>query len=144
MPVTSLGTTCAALLKEAKLQAFEVKAVLSWEKIADIIDKAHAAHLTSSTTANGKVTAEQVYQAYPRRKGKIAALAAITRASKIMPMDQLLTATKAYAEECQRNKQDMKYVAHPSTWFNQGHYLNEADPVAERSQPDYDNSNPLG
>ena len=142
MPSPTLGTTAAAKIKDAKLRAFNENRVLSWERIADIIDQCAANVGKPKSVATG---AEEVYQAYPRKKGKLTALKAIERASKIMPMDQLLAITKAYAEECERTKQDMQYVPHPSTWFNQGHYLNEPDPVHNTSNtPDYNTANPLG
>jgi len=63
---------------------------------------------------------EQIYQAYPLKVGKPAALKAITKAIKRgTEPDKLLRLTKAYAAARDGNKD---FCPHPATWFNQERY----------------------
>lgn len=85
-----------------------------------------------------KIDAEAIYQAYPRKIGKKAALKAITTAisadtiagtgaeGKANTAARLLKATKAYASAVAAwPAKDREYVPHPSTWFNRGSYLDD-------------------
>ena len=65
-------------------------------------------------------TAEQLYQAYPRKVGKGAALKAIKVALGKVDFGVLLEAVQAYAMA--RVGQDRQYTPHPATWFNQGRW----------------------
>jgi hypothetical protein len=65
---------------------------------------------------DASVSAEQIYQAYPLKVGKPAALRAIVLQSKQFPAHFLLERTRAFAEA--RNG-DKAYCPHPATWFNQ-------------------------
>lgn len=58
----------------------------------------------------------EIYQAYPLKKAKPAAIRAINRALKITPSHVLLERTKAYAST--RNG-DLAFVPNPATWFNE-------------------------
>lgn len=89
--------------------------------------------------------AEAIYQAYPRRVGKGAALKAIVRAVKGIaarkdapadPAGWLLERVKAYAAA--RRGQDQQYTPHPATWFNQERY--DDDPTEWSARPDADRS----
>lgn len=60
---------------------------------------------------------EKIYQAYPRKVGKPAALRAIRKAMQKFDPEWLLEQTKAYAE-C-RNGEPERFTPHPATWFNQ-------------------------
>jgi len=77
---------------------------------------------------------EAIYNLYPRKVGKKAALKAITKAvlDKALPFDAtdlgsriefLVNRTREYAEE--RLNEDPNFTPHPATWFNQGRYLDE-------------------
>lgn len=67
--------------------------------------------------------AEQIFQAYPRRVAKIAALKAIKAALKRESFASLLAATEAYAKSAKGNAG--QYTPHPATWFNAGSYLDD-------------------
>jgi hypothetical protein len=85
----------------------------------------------------GAITAEAIYQAYPRKEGKKAALKAIANALK--PHDGvkvsaafLLKMTTTYAAAVAQWSPAKRYtrdgtdtVPHPTTWFNQGRYLDD-------------------
>lgn len=63
---------------------------------------------------------ETIYEAYPKKVGKIKALQAIKKALKDCPAPKLLAAVQAYAKA--RDGQDPKFTPHPATWFNRGSY----------------------
>lgn len=71
---------------------------------------------------------ESIYDAYPRKVGKDAALKAIYKALRRIAPDHdalwLLDRTSAYAET--RRNEDPQFTPHPATWFNQGRYLDES------------------
>lgn len=72
--------------------------------------------------------AQQIYDAYPRRVGKQAALKAICAASRLKPMPYLLERTQAYAAAVTAwSEADKQFIPHPATWFNRGSY--EDDPA---------------
>jgi hypothetical protein len=58
-----------------------------------------------------------IYEAYPRKVGKPAALKAITRAVSKFGLELVLERTKAFSEA--RKGQDIQFTPHPATWFNQ-------------------------
>lgn len=65
-------------------------------------------------------TAEQIYDAYPRKTAKPAALKAIASAMRRASPEVLLERTKAYATA--RAGADPAYTPHAATWFNQHRY----------------------
>lgn len=78
-----------------------------------------------------KIDAEAIYQAYPRKIGKQAALKAIRAALVGMGKTTrsqsaaatLLERTQAYAAAVtQWPARDQEFVPHPATWFNRGSY----------------------
>ena len=88
-----------------------------------------------AATEPAKIDAEAIYQAYPRKVGKKAALkaiaAAIAQANKGDPVGLgakcLLERVKAYAAAVATwPARDREFVPHPATWFNRGSY--EDDP----------------
>lgn len=69
----------------------------------------------------------RIYDAYPRKTGKLAALKAINKALKTVDADALLDAVKSYAAiTATWPEADRRFIPNPSTWFNQGRY--EDDP----------------
>jgi hypothetical protein len=60
--------------------------------------------------------AEQIYNVYPLKKKRPAALRAIKAAIRKVGFETLMEKTRAYAVA--RNG-DLAYMPHPSTWFNQ-------------------------
>ncbi len=75
--------------------------------------------LSQEISAKEPDPAEAIYQAYPRKEAKPAALKAIRAALKKgqVTAPQLLAATSKYA--LSRAGQDPKFTPHPATWFNQ-------------------------
>jgi hypothetical protein len=75
---------------------------------------------------------EQIYSTYPRKMtpkvAKKSILAAIRR-SKMHPQ-QILDATKRFAEICKEENRDQAVIAYPATWFNQDRF--EDDPATWR------------
>lgn len=72
-----------------------------------------------------------IYEAYPRRQGRAAALKAITKAidaikgDLLNPRDSdwLLARVKAYAEAVSKwPESEKQFIPHPATWFNRGSY----------------------
>lgn len=69
-------------------------------------------------------TSEEIYQAYPRKQGKIDALKAITKAMRRENSAHLLERTKAFAEAVSLWTEDdrKRFTPHPATFFNRGSY----------------------
>jgi len=83
------------------------------------------------TRARNKDETENIYAAYPRKKGKLAALKSIEKAFKIIEPDVLLEKVKKYAESVK--DKDPEFIPYPSTWFNQGRWEDEIEkPVNNR------------
>jgi len=68
----------------------------------------------------------QIYNEYPRKVGKLAALKAIEKAMATSVFAELLNATTAYrnATNCWSTEKQ-SFIPHPTTWFNQGRYLDD-------------------
>ena len=58
-----------------------------------------------------------IYEAYPRKVGRGAALKAIVKALKLVPFEELLEAVREYARA--REGQYRVYTPSPARWFNQ-------------------------
>jgi hypothetical protein len=72
--------------------------------------------------------AEAIYEAFPRKSGKLKALEAITTALRTSDMSAhgLLVATKRYADAVSRWPKDRhQFIPMPATWFNQGRYMDD-------------------
>jgi len=65
----------------------------------------------------------RIYDAYPRKVGRGAAIKAIAKALKRVPFDELLEAVELYA--LGRQGEDRKYTPHASTWFNQERWTDD-------------------
>lgn len=74
---------------------------------------------SSSTSSSLVPTAEQIYQAYPRKTAKPAAIAAIQKALTKKSAAHLFERTTAYAKTQVAGDQ---FTPHPATWFNQERY----------------------
>lgn len=80
----------------------------------------------NGTERNGKLfpaaeleLAEEIYQCYPLKVGKPAALKAIAKAIKSNPSDYLRERTAEYAKAVVGTD---TFLPHPSTWFNEERY----------------------
>jgi hypothetical protein len=67
---------------------------------------------------------EVFWAAYPRKEGKLAAAKAFAKAVKLVehphPTEALTEAALAFAKACAGK--DPQYIAHPTTWLNQGRW----------------------
>lgn len=103
--------------------------------------------LPSASTArpiNDEI-ANDIYQQYPKHVGKKAAIKAIKNACRDMlkegnedPVQALLDATRAYRRAVMTwPESDKRFIKHPSSWFNQGHYEDDPDEwyQGERKRP---------
>lgn len=96
-------------------------------------DRQIAAGLQTGPTKNMEELnrqAEIVYNAYPRHVAKVNGIKAIKKALTKKSFDDLLTATKKYAEA--RRGEDHQFTPHPASWFNQERY--EEDPTTWKSR----------
>lgn len=86
-----------------------------------------------------------MWKIYPRKKDKASAYKAYNaRLNDGYSEDELLTATKAYAEECKRNHTEERYIKQGKTFFGvntpfidylkAGEENAEPDPEAERQR----------
>lgn len=68
-------------------------------------------------------TPADIYAAYPRKEGKLAALKAIDKALHIVDGDTLLKAVQDYAVAVGTwPAEDYRFIPLPATWFNQGRW----------------------
>lgn len=84
------------------------------------------------------ITAEAIYDAYPKKKSKPQALKAIRVAMKKIPAVALLANVQRYATE--RAGQDPQYTPYPATWFNGERWKDE--PSDAPKPPDVNGSEP--
>ncbi len=69
---------------------------------------------------------ELIYEAYPRKVGKLAALKAIRKAIKNADPNFLLERTKVFSSKTESwPKQERRFIPLPTTWFNQGRYYDD-------------------
>lgn len=87
---------------------------------------------------NATGAVEAIYQAYPRKIGKGAAIKAITKATANIHHERLRNKVIEYAQAIawQENR---SLVPHPATWFNQERWL---DDPREWEQPTQGNQGP--
>ena len=78
-----------------------------------------------------EITPEQIYQAYPRKVGKPKALAAIKKAIKTKPANELLKTTTDYA--ARMHGSDPQFIPYPSRWFGEERY--DDDPQTWGNNP---------
>ena len=88
---------------------------------------------------------ESFWTAYPRKKDKGNAFKKYTaRLNSGFSEEELLTAAKAYAEECRQNRTEEKYIKHPSTFLSDSTPFTEylkggrADDTGNNAEPDTD------
>lgn len=80
--------------------------------------------------------AEAIYAIYPKKVGKTAALKAIVKVLKAGGITELELQgrVRAYAQAVSKwPEQDRAFIPHPSTWFNQGRFMD--DPATWTREP---------
>lgn len=108
----------------ARQQTVNKRGVLSTPSThTDADTKADADTTKSSKPSPAATDAEIVYALYPRKQGKRGALKAIEGALKRNSLTTLSEATAAFAQAVGKwDAKDLKFVPHPSTWFNDGRF----------------------
>ena len=74
----------------------------------------------AATTTSPAHQAEMIYEAYPRKVARPAAIQAIRRALQAKSFDWLLERVQKYAACVEGSSK--KFIPHPATWFNQARY----------------------
>lgn len=93
--------------------------ILNWEKYEEIKTKAdNAMRVARHRETDPEI--EQVWEAYPRKVGKPAAVPKIRAAISEVGLEKLLEIVRMYAAS--RIGEDEQFTPHPSTWFNQKRY----------------------
>jgi hypothetical protein len=92
---------------------------------------------TNSLTGDQDHRFSEFWTVYPRKKAKDAARKAYAAAIKrgADPQD-VLDGIAAYRDECERERREDRFIAHATTWLNQGRWkdhLEPAEPVKRRS-----------
>lgn len=90
---------------------------------------------TNSLTADQAAEFDEFWTVYPRRKAKDAARKAYASALKRGAHEEILEGAVAYRDECQREQRAEQYIAHASTWLNQGRWKDHLEPAAAASDP---------
>lgn len=96
-------------------------------------NKAKNKAITPSAVSDS-VSAETIYDAYPRKAARKAGLAAIRKALKTTPAEKLLKATQAFAEVW-KNEPDRQFCPYPATWFNQERFNDDPASWQRNGQP---------
>lgn len=68
------------------------------------------------------------WRAYPRRVGRQAAERKFALVARDRDPCEVIAAAYAYARHCEHTETETRFIAHPTTWLNQGRYL---DPPAD-------------
>lgn len=79
-------------------------------------------NLQKTITESANDLSEEIYNAYPRKIGRPAAIKAIKAALRCSDPQHVLERTLAYAAA--RRGEDAQFTPHPATWFNQ-HRFND-------------------
>ena len=73
--------------------------------------------------ADDRDTFSEFWESYPKRVAKQGAMKKFTTLTKTVDPDMIIAGAKTYAESMQGK--DAKYIAHPTTWLNQGRWEDE-------------------
>lgn len=76
---------------------------------------------------------EQLWKAYPKRVGKLAAMRAIKAALKVGDFDTIMAGVKRYAAAVV--DADPHYTKHPQGWFSAGRWADEVLPGKPETRP---------
>lgn len=77
---------------------------------------------SNSLTGDDVAAFDEFWAVYPRRKAKDAARKAYTAALKRGGHEEILAGAVAYRDECRGDRRAEQYIAHASTWLNQGRW----------------------
>jgi len=100
------------------------------------VETLEAAKVQAGVKATTEITAELIYQAYPRKIARVAALKAITKAMQTVDQEILIDASSAYAAAVAKWPSDeLQFVPHPSTWFGRGSYDDDRETWKPKVKP---------
>lgn len=69
---------------------------------------------------------DEFWKTYPRKIGKKRALVAYENSlTNTVTEDKIIRAAKSYADHIRKEKTEEQYIAHPTTWLNQGRWDDE-------------------
>jgi hypothetical protein len=108
-----------------------------------ITDALHSSSSTSSSIrvlSNDNTQSEKIYNLYPKKVGKDAALKAIKKALAAVDANTLERIVTEYAES-QRGA-DMQFIPNPSTWFNQGRWQDDQSTWRRENKQSRDDRHP--
>lgn len=79
---------------------------------------------------------------YPRKVGKSAAMKVFLAKTKgdLAQMDVIAESAKGFAERCAREKTEIRYIPHATTWLNQERWLDPAEETAPAAEQEQDYS----
>lgn len=103
-------------------------------------EKSSACSIHESVSKNipdARDPAELIYQAYPRKVGKLHALKAVEKALKLTDFDTLMGAVKRFADKARSERTEERFIPHPATWFNAGRWMDGQGSAAAEPEPDY-------
>lgn len=92
-------------------------------KSAKVSNQSSKSSRSAQAEVEVEVDAEAIYELYPRKVGKPKALEAISKAMKIDDPKAILERTALFGSMAKNfTDEQMQFVPHPSTWFNQQRY----------------------
>lgn len=77
---------------------------------------------------------EEFWSCYPKKKGKDAARRSFEKALQRTDLRTLLSALEQQKASVDWKKDGGQFIPHPSTWLNQGRWMDETDMSAQPSQ----------
>lgn len=76
----------------------------------------------------------EFYALYPRKVGHLRAATAYERAiKKHVDHETLMEGLRRYVAHIEQNPREQKYIKHPSTWLNGGHWADKLEVQGEMS-----------
>lgn len=89
--------------------------------------------LRKTKKAERSEQANAIYQAYPRKRNRAAALKAICKALERESFEMLMQRTNAFGVA--RSSEDSQFTPYPATWFNAEGYHDEPDAPSKPKRP---------
>lgn len=113
-------------IKDEKLRSVVLTEYPEFQEVSEGLTKPKVRRVRKGKRiTESESEADQIYQAYPLKKGKPDALRAIVGAmNRGNDFDLLLSKTKAYSAA---RGGDLSFVPNPSTWFNQDRFKDDPE-----------------
>jgi len=131
---TDYRLTCSHTKREWLADASQVPAECSiahsWHATSTSIS---TSYLNSSLNSDSEF--EQFWTAYPKKKGKKAALQAWRKAKDRPKVVDIIQSIEKQRKSSDWVKENGQFIPHPSTWLNQGRWADEGVEVSGMSDP---------